>query len=221
MIDAAIKAFNDIWSTPFRNVFWKSLSLTFLILVAIWIGLQAVLGFFLVLPFPWLETVIAILTGVGAFIGLAFLVAPITALVASLFLDDIVDVVEQSGYPVDPPGKPLPIGEAVVNSIRFTVLVIAVNVLALLLLLVPGVNLIAFLVANGYLLGREFFELAALRHMSREEAAELRSAKGLQVFLAGLVISGFLAVPLLNLLTPLFATAFMVHVFKKMRSGEI
>ena len=75
--------------------------------------------------------------------------------------------------------------------------------------------------ANGYLLGREFFELAALRHMSREEAAELRSAKGLQVFLAGLVIAGFLAVPLLNLLTPLFATAFMVHVFKKMRSGEI
>ena len=221
MFDAAIKAFNDIWSAPFRNVFWKSLGLTFLILIAIWIGLQTTLGVFLVLPFAWLETVIAILTGVGAFIGLAFLIAPITALVASLFLDDIAEVVEQSVYPVDPPGKPLPMGPAIVNSIRFTLLVIAVNIGALLLLLVPGVNLIAFLVANGYLLGREFFELAALRHMSREEAAELRSAKGLQVFLAGLVISGFLAIPLLNLLTPLFATAFMVHVFKKMRSGEI
>lgn len=221
MIGAATQAFNEIWSRAFRSVFIKTLGLTFLILVAIWIALQTVLGVFLVLPYVWLETTIAVLTGVGAFVGLAFLVAPISALVAGLFLDDVALVVEQSNYPTDPPGKPLPLAESIPNTIRFTALVIFVNFIALLLLLVPGVNIVAFLVANGYLLGREFFELAALRHMSREDMVELRNAKGFKIFLCGLIISGFLAIPFLNLLTPLFGTAFMVHVFKRMRSGQI
>ena len=91
---------------------------------------------------------------------------------------------------------------------------LVVNILALLLLLVPGVNLIAFYVGNGYLLGREYFEMVAMRHLPAAEARRLRKANRGSVLLCGVVIAGLASVPILNLLTPLFATAFMVHVYK-------
>jgi CysZ protein len=94
--------------------------------------------------------------------------------------------------------------------------VLLVNVVALFLLLIPGVNLIAFYVGNGYLLGREYFELAAMRHMSLAEAKRMRKANRLTVLLCGLIIAGVASVPILNLVTPLFATGFMVRMFKRL-----
>jgi CysZ protein len=92
--------------------------------------------------------------------------------------------------------------------------VLAVNILALFLLPVPGINLIAFYLGNGYLLGREYFELAAMRHMPPDEAKQLRKANRVTVLLCGLIIAGIASIPILNLITPLFATAFMVRIFK-------
>ena len=94
------------------------------------------------------------------------------------------------------------------------------NLLALFLLLVPGVNIAAFFLVNAYLLSREFFEFAAMRFRSEAEARALRRKHALTVFLAGLVIAVFLAVPLLNLLTPLFAAAMMVHLYKRLAAAE-
>jgi CysZ protein len=76
------------------------------------------------------------------------------------------------------------------------------------------VNLVAFYIGNGYLLGREYFELAAMRHIAPAEARRLRKANRLTVFLSGLIIAGLASVPILNLVTPLFATAFMVRIYK-------
>jgi CysZ protein len=84
------------------------------------------------------------------------------------------------------------------------------------LLLAPGINVFAFLAANGYLLGREYFELAAMRYRSFEDARAMRRRFGLHVFVAGLLIAGFVAVPLLNLFTPLFATAFMTRLHRRL-----
>ncbi|MEM1410089.1 MAG: sulfate transporter family protein [Pseudomonadota bacterium] len=221
MFSAARAAFNDIWSSPFRSVFWKALGFTVLLLIVVWIAIQGTLGAFLVLPFPWLETIVAFLAGFGSIVLLALLIAPITAFVAGLFLDEIAGVVEDTHYTMDPAGKSLSVMEGLGQTLRFTAVVVLVNIGVLFLILLPGVNAIAFFLANGYLLGREYFELAARRHMGRQATQELRTSKGGQVFLGGLIIAGFLAVPLLNLLTPLFATAFMVHVFKGIRSGEI
>jgi CysZ protein len=94
--------------------------------------------------------------------------------------------------------------------------VLVVNLIALFLLLVPGVNLIAFYVGNGYLLGREYFEMVAMRHLPPDEARRLRRANMGYVSLCGLIIAGLASVPILNLLTPLFATAFMVRVYKSL-----
>jgi CysZ protein len=81
---------------------------------------------------------------------------------------------------------------------------------------VPGVNIAAFFLVNGYLLGREYFEAAAMRFRPPEEARALRRRHGVTVFLAGLIVALVLAVPILNLVTPLFATAFMAHLHKRL-----
>ncbi len=83
-----------------------------------------------------------------------------------------------------------------------------------MLLLIPGINLMAFFLVNGYLLGREFFEFAAARFRTVDEARAFRTRHSGTVFLAGLLIAAFLTVPILNLLTPLFAAGLMVHLHK-------
>ncbi len=90
----------------------------------------------------------------------------------------------------------------------------------LVLTVFTGVGLVSFFVLNGYLLGREFFELAAMRHVSAADARFLFQRHMPTIFIAGALVSGVVAVPLLNLLTPLFATAFMTRVFKRIRLIE-
>ena len=216
MIEAARLALADILSPPFRAVMWKSLGLTIGLLAVIWLGLEALLGWVVdIESYPWIETVLSIVAGLGLVVGLAFLVAPVTSLFAGLFTDEIAGLVEREHYPADPPGTDVPVLAGLRDTIVFTGVVLLVNVVALLLLLVPGINLIAFFVGNGYLLGREFFEAAARRFYSRSEARAIRRDNAGRVFLGGLVIALFMAIPILNLLTPLFATAFMVHIYKR------
>lgn len=231
IFDAARAALYRLFTPEFRSVFLKSLGLTLLALVGLWFGLKEVFDW-LALPwidvllpgFPswagWLSFVAAVLAGIGLALGLAFLVAPVTAVVAGLFLDDVAEVVERTDYPRDAPGRPVPVMTGLLLSLKFFGVVILGNILALFLLLVPGINIAAFFLVNGYLLGREFFEFAAMRFRSEEEAKAMRRKHGTTVFLAGLVIAVFLAVPLLNLLTPLFAAAMMVHLHKMLSATD-
>ncbi len=228
ILDAARAAASQLFLPEFRAVFLKTLGLTLLALVALWFGLESLLGW---LAWPWLLALLpglpawagwlgSIVGGIVLAIGMALLVAPATAIVAGLFLDDIADVVERTDYPDEPPGRAVPALHALVLAIKFFGVIILGNIVALLLLLVPGVNIAAFFVVNGYLLGREFFEFAAMRFRPEAEAKALRRKYAGTVFTAGLVIAAFLAVPLLNLLTPLFAAAMMVHLHKAVSAQE-
>ena len=231
ILDAARAAAGQLFSAEFRSVFFKTLGLTLLALVALWFGLKELFEW-LALPFldallpglpgwaGWLGFITAIAAGIGLALGLALLIAPVTAIVAGLFLDDVAETVERTSYPLDPPGQAVPVLQSVVLALKFFAIVILGNLIALLLLLVPGVNIGAFFLVNGYLLGREFFEFAAMRFRPEADAKALRSKHAGTVFLAGLVIAAFLAVPLLNLLTPLFAAAMMVHLHKMIAARE-
>ncbi len=218
MFQSASRAMSQVFERPFRAVFWKMLGFTLAVLVVIWIALQGLVAGFVALPYAWLETALSVLTGIGAIFALGFLIAPISALFAGLFQDEIADIVEARDYPGDRPGEALPLSKSIPQTIKFTGVVILGNLFALVLLLVPGVNLVAFFLVNGYLLGREFFEFAAMRFMPPAEARAFRKARGGTVFLGGLVIAGLLAVPILNLVTPIFATLFMMHLYKRLAS---
>ncbi|WP_069436029.1 sulfate transporter family protein [Methyloceanibacter methanicus] len=213
MLNAARQAFEELFSPPFRAVMVKCVAFTLallagLIALAVWS-----FSYFVVWP-DWIETTIQWLGGLALVAGSIFLIPPVTSLIAGLYLDDIAGVVERQNFPGDPPGRELPTARSIWLAIRFFFVVLIVNLIALLLLLVPGVNLIAFYVGNGYLLGREYFELAAMRHVSEREAKRIRKANGTPILLCGLVIAALASVPILNLVTPLFATGFMVRVWK-------
>ncbi len=130
----------------------------------------------------WIETATEWLGGLALVAGSIFLIPPVTSLMAGLYLDDIASEVERVYYPSDPPGHELPTLAAIGVGVKFFLVVLVVNLFALFLLLVPGINLIAFYAGNGYLLGREYFEMVATRHLPPEEAKQLRKANTVYVF---------------------------------------
>jgi CysZ protein len=213
MLSAAGQAFNDVFTPPFRAVLFKCVAFTIGLLVLLIVGIEWTFSHFVQWP-GWIETSIQWLGGLALVVGSIFLIPPVTSLIAGLYLDDIAAVVEREHYPADPPGEALPTSQAIGVALRFFFVVLLVSLVALFLLLIPGVNLIAFYLGNGYLLGREYFELAAMRHVPPAEAKALRKANRLTELLSGLVIAGIASVPILNLITPLFATGFMVRVYK-------
>jgi CysZ protein len=219
MIEDAVDAFAQIFTPPFRATLLKSLGLTIALLAVIWLGLDRFAGAFIQVEASWLATILSWIVGLGLVVGLTFLIAPVTSLVASFFLDDISAIVERTIDPEGSQGRPIPAGAAAVFALRFAGLSILVNLIALALLFAPVVNIVAFLAANGYLLGREYFELAAMRFREPAEARQMRRHFELRIFLAGLIIAGFVAIPLLNLCTPLFATAFMTRLHKRLSGG--
>ena len=214
MFAAFLKAFGQMFTPGFQWVLLKSLALTIgLFVLALW-GLQTGLDTFNIFPWAWLNTTVDIIAGLGVVAGMVFLIGPITALFAGLFLDRIAEQVERRHYPNDAPGVDPPIASSMWIALKFTFIIILVNILVLLIALLPGVNILAYLVGNGYLLGREFFELVAARFMPRREVKALRKANAGKVFVAGVIIAFVAAIPFVNFLVPLFATAFMVHVYK-------
>lgn len=224
IIEAARRAAKDVFASEFRPVLWKSLGLTLLLFIGGWIALESVVSTFLLPflgPWPWVSTAIVWLLGAGMFVGAGFLLAPVTAIFAGLFLDDISHSVEQKHYPDDPAGQPVPIFQSLMLALKFTFVVVGANLIALLLVLLPGINVAIFFLVNGYLLGREYFTFVAMRFMPEADANRLRKRNSSIVLIAGLVIAGFMAVPILNLLTPIFATALMVHIKKGLTQAPL
>ena len=226
IFDAARLSLANLFAPETRSVFWKVLGLTLLALVVLWFGLRES---FIAFAWPWLEGavmpdlpqwagwltfVFGIVASLGLALGLALLLAPVTAIIAGFFLDDVAEVIEKRDYAADRPGVALPLAQAVTGSVKFLGIVIFGNLIALFLLFIPGVNLVAFFLVNGYLLGREFFEFAAMRHRPPAEARLFRAKHASTVLVAGLLVAAFLAIPIVNLLTPLFAAGLMVHLHK-------
>ncbi len=218
IVSAAFAALAQIFTPPLRRVFWKTLGLTLLLLVLVFVGAETALAHFLTFPARWLATSLTLLAALVLFVGFVFAITPVSFLVAGFFFDELAGIVEEE---IDPqhPGRTAPLSQQIQVTIVFALLALALNIVALALLLVPGVNAAIFLLVNAYLLGRGYFELAALRHRPPADIARLRRGHELQIFLAGMFIAALAAVPIVNLLTPLFGAALMVRVHDKITIG--
>ena len=220
VVPSAFAALRQVLSPPLRRILWRALGMTVLLLLLVWVGLTKLVGSLLSAhplsaDYPVLDSTLVFLAGAGLFVGFAYILPIVSAFVAGLFLDEAAEVVERTDFPADPPGRALTLGTSILSGLRFAGLALAVNAVALCLLLVPGVNVVAFFGANAYLFGREYFEMAAARFGSAGEAAHLRRAHGATVLAAGALMAGLLMIPILNLMTPLFGIALMVHVRKR------
>jgi CysZ protein len=230
MLDAAMKALSQMASPPCRLVLLKAIALAAVLLVAIGIGIDRLLTLLLGRAGIWIETAVgptahlvvtifewllAVAAGVGILAGVLFLMPAVTALVASFFVDTIAEQVERLHYPEDVPGNALPIGEAILEGVQAALLAIVIYICAVPFLLIGGLGFVIFLFATAYVQGRIYFELAAMRFHSPSEAKRLRRMNTGTVFLAGLFIAAFVSIPIVSLATPLFGTALMVHVHKR------
>src|SRR5262249_45258687 len=148
--------------------------------------------------------------------GAIFLMPAVTSLVAGFFSDEIAELVERTYYPADPPGTALPLVQATVEAIKAALLSILIYLCAVPFLLFAGIGALIFFFAAAYVLGRQYFELAAMRFHPALEAKALRRANVGTVFVAGVLIAAFVSIPIINLATPLFGTAFMVHMHKRL-----
>jgi len=231
MIDAASKAIVQMFSAPLRAVLWKSIGLALALIIVVGIGLdrlivwligaggtsvETTLGQHAHGPVEALAWLLSFAAGIGIVVGSVMLMPAITAFVASFFADEIGDAVEREHYPADPPGRALPLWLAIVEGGKTALLAVLVYLVAVPFLLLAGVGAIIFFLATAWLLGREYFELAAMRFRPAEEAKRLRKRHAATVYIGGLFIAAFVSIPIVNLATPLFAMAFMVHLHKRL-----
>ena len=235
MIDAAVKALVQIFSPPFRWVLLKSAGLALGLIVLFAIALHRLLVWLATAGANWAENmfgvsapapisifiwVLSVAAGIGIIVGSVFLMPAVTALVGSFFVDDIALEVERTHYPTQPVGTPLPLPLAVLAGTKTALLAIVVYIIAVPFLLLAGAGAVIFFLASAYLLGREYFELAAMRHQPVAQAKRLRQTHQNTVFLAGTLIAAFVSIPIVNLATPLFAMALMVHVHQRIRAKD-
>jgi uncharacterized protein involved in cysteine biosynthesis len=231
MLEAAVKALTQILSPPMRSILWRSIALALVLISVLAIALQRLLSWFAVYGEEWAEAmlgtgfhatlnvlawIISIAAGLGVVLGGIFLMPAVTSLVASVFVDDVAEHVEREHYPAERPGTALPLGIAIPEGIRTGLLTILVYLVALPFVLFAGAGFLIFFIATAWLLGREYFELAAMRFRSPSEAKAMRKHHAATVFTAGLFIAAFVSIPIVNLATPLFGMAFMVHMHKRL-----
>src|SRR5215216_1902970 len=231
MIDAAVKALSPILSPPMRSILWRSIGLALVLITALAVGLQRLLSWLAVYGEDWAEAmlgpgfhtslnvlawIVSIAAGLGVVLGGIFLMPAVTSLVASVFVDDVADHVEREHYPAEQPGAALPLGISIPEGIKTALLTLLVYLIALPFVLFAGAGFLIFFIATAWLLGREYFELAAMRFRSPAEAKAMRKHHAATVFTAGLIIAAFVSIPIVNLATPLFGMAFMVHMHKRL-----
>ncbi len=236
MIDAAITALSQLFTRPLRAVLMKAVGLALLLIVIIGIVLNRIFSALAASGATWAEQtsgmaphaawatlawVLSIMAGLGIVTGALFLMPAVTAFVGSFFVDEVADAVERDTYPAEPPGHALPFWRALIEGVQFALLALVVYLCALPFVFFAGLGVVILFLANSYLLGREYFELAAMRFRTPHDAKAMRKTNAAYIFLAGMVIAVFVSIPLVNLATPIFAMAYMVHIHKRMSGKRV
>lgn len=225
MIGDFLKALAQIGDPRFRRVLLLGLGLTVALLFVVYAIFLGVVNWLLpdTVTIPWIGEVTWVddlLSGASLLLMLVlsvFLMVPVASAFTGFFLEDVAEAVEDRHYPALPPARRISVAEALRDGLNFLALLIVANILALVLyaLFPPGAPLI-FWGLNGYLLGREYYQLVAMRWMPRAEARAAWRRNIGPVWLAGGLMAVPLTVPLINLLVPILGAATFTHLFHRL-----
>ena len=215
MLGALIRAFGQLFAPALRRVVVLSLAIAAGSFALLWLGVALMLRHLPTVGWRLLDWLIDLLGVVGVALLSWLLFPAVVTMIMGLFVERVAAGVEALDYP----GRGAPhrqsIRDALMMSVRLMLLTIALNLAMLpVYVLLPGVNVLAFLALNGYLLGREYFEMVASRRLDIAAVMTVRRRFGSRIFVAGTMIAGLFALPFVNLIAPVVATAFMVHVFE-------
>ncbi|MBZ4022773.1 hypothetical protein CKO11_09910 [Rhodobacter sp. TJ_12] len=225
IFDVFLRGWADLARPGALKVLLKGIGLAILLLFGVWFGLFELISWFVpdtitlpwVGPVGWIDPALSIASIGVMLIASIFLMVPVASVFTGFFLDEVAEVVEDAHYPGLPPVRSLSLAESLGDSLRFFGVVLAANFVALFFYFFVGpLAPLLFFGLNGYLLGREYFQMAAVRRMSRPEVAALYGQNKMTVWLAGALMALPLTVPVLNLAVPVVGAAAFTHLFHRL-----
>lgn len=211
----------------FRRVLWRGMGLTIVLLIAACLLVN--FGINQLLSSAWAANMIGDQSWLGALInvgGVLFTIAlsiwlmvPVTSAIIALFLDEVAQAVEARHYPHLPKQTATKLQDQILVGIRFLGILLLANIGALILsMIVPPLAPFVFWATNGYLMGREYFQMAAMRRMPRAQAQELFQRHQGSIWTAGILIAIPMSIPLVGLFIPILGAATFTHQFERLRA---
>lgn len=211
----------------FRRVLWRGLGLTIVLLIAACLLVN--FGINQLLSSAWAANLIGDQSWLGALINIGgvlftialsiWLMVPVTSAIIALFLDEVAQAVEARHYPHLPKQTATKLQDQILVGIRFLGILLLANIGALILsMIVPLLAPFVFWATNGYLMGREYFQMAAMRRMPRAQAQELYQRHQGSIWTAGILMAIPMSIPLVGLFIPILGAATFTHQFERLRA---
>ncbi len=224
IITAFFKALAQIGDRRFRSVLFRGIGLTILLLfgffsIFVW-GIGWIVGDSVTLPWigevTWIDNVLSWAAVPLMLLLSVFLMVPVASAITSLFLEEVAQAVEDRHYPALGQAPAIPMAEALRDTASFLGVLIAANIVALVIYATSTIFApFVFWALNGFLLGREYFTLAAMRRVGRAGAKQLRRRHMMTIWAAGILMAVPLTIPLVNLLVPILGAATFTHIFHR------
>jgi uncharacterized protein involved in cysteine biosynthesis len=219
MITAFWRAVSQLFDPSLRRVVLSSIAASLVLLACLVTGVWLALDSVALFDAGWLNDGIEFIGKIALVLFSWMLFPSAIQLVSGLFLEKVARRVEARYYPELGPASSPPLSETVIGALKFTLTAVALNILALPLYSLFNVfSPVIFYTLNGYLLGREYFEMVANRRLDANGVVVLKKSYRLKIWLVGAVLAFIMTVPVLNLVTPVLATAAMLHIFEKLRA---
>ena len=225
MFSGLFLAIEQLGDPRIRSVILRAVMIS----AALFIGLMFAAGWLLsglsVFGISWIDGAVSFLGGGAAFVIGLFLFPAFTGIIVSFMLEEIASAVEARHYPDLPAAREEPVMEMVGNAVRFAGVTVILNLLVFIfvvpimlitIVLIPFIPFV-FYGLNGYLLGCEYFEFAAIRRLNPAAGRTLRRHFTLRVFMCGIAIAVLMTIPFVNWVMSVVAAAYMVHVFEGVR----
>lgn len=163
----------------------------------------------------WLGTLYNLMRfvlGFGAFI-LGIALSPAASMfIGGLLFDHAAARVEKAIAAPSP--RSVGVVEGVWNGVRLAIPSLFFNLLVSPLYIIPGINALVFYALNGYVMGRDYAMIAAMRRMPFKDALKLRRGARFSVFLVGLVCA------IIPFIAPLVAASAMTRLMNGLVSSS-
>lgn len=229
VLAAFVRALGQLGDPAFRRVLLQGVALSVALLAGVSYAFITLVQVFVpdTVTLPWIGAVSGVETVVGigtlALVTLlsVFLMVPVAALFCGFLLEDVVTAVERRHYPTLSGPDVVPLTDSLKDAVNFLGVMVGMNLLALLVypFVIPLAPFL-FWGLNGWLLGREYFTLVAMRRLGREGARALRRANGGTIWLAGVMMAAPLSLPFVNLLVPVIGAATFTHLFHRLKEAS-
>lgn len=218
MISALLLAFRQLPDPKIRGVLIQSILVALAVLIVLTVAVVIGVGALGATGISWLDWLLGVLGGLVSATGAWLLFPVVVVALTSLFTDRVAAAVEAKHYTHLPKARDIPLAEEIRGALSLLAKGVLLNIVILPLYLLSGPAApIVFYAANGLLLGRDYFQSIALRRLSLPEAQALAKRQQGRIWAAGAVLALLGSLPFINLLVPILATAFMIHLFEHLR----